>query len=89
MKPFPSLQNKNEAFEEEKKGGNSPFCPNPIKFTKKPTMKPAPQRDPEIIPEVKDNPKQEGWTLAYLPCIRQRGHQTCGPHCLPPKQHQP
>ena len=35
MKPFPSLQKKIKAFEEEKKDKNNPFCPNPIQFTKK------------------------------------------------------
>ena len=37
IKPFPSLQKKVDAFKEEKKDGNIPFHPNPIKFTKKDT----------------------------------------------------
>ena len=40
MKPFPCLRKKVEAFGEEKKDENSPFHPNPIKFT----MKDAPTK---------------------------------------------
>ena len=42
MKPFSSLQKKIEAYKEEKKDENSPFCPNPIQFMKKslPTKRP-------------------------------------------------
>ena len=79
IKPFPSLQKKMEVYEDERKDGNSPFCPNPIQFTKK---NPSTRRSRE---RSSGRRKQRKLDMGHFTPPKVKRPANFGPHCQPQK----